>query len=94
MLLLFQVSYSAQVDWRSPKGTLVRFMDSGKVTTTGTSIKISQLIPGTSYLFRVSANTERGRGAEIDFVSQTERPQSDKGRPPESILGMQIIRME
>ena len=54
-------------------------MDSGEATTIGTTIKISQLIPGTSYLFRVSAITQKGRGAEMNLVSQTERPQSDNG---------------
>ena len=48
-------------------------------TSSGTSIKISQLIPGTNYLFRVSAITQRGRGAEISHVSQTERPLDSDG---------------
>ena len=79
MYYYFQITYSGQVDWRSPKGTLVRFIDSGETTSTGTSAKVSQLIPGTSYSFRVSAITDRGRGAEVALVSQTDRPQSDKG---------------
>lgn len=49
------------------------------MSSTGMSIKVSPLIPGTSYLFRVSAITERGRGAEVGLVSQTSRPQSDAG---------------
>ena len=47
--------------------------------TGGSRIKISQLIPGTTYLFKVSAITERGRGAEVDLVGQTDRPQSIEG---------------
>ena len=61
-------------------------MDSGKATTTGTTIKISQLIPGTSYQFRVSAVTQKGRGAEMSLVSQTERAQSDNGKTRISII--------
>ena len=78
-MLSVQVAYSAQVDWRSPDGTLIRFTDSGQATTTGTSLKVSQLIPGTNYLFKVSANTEKGRGADVTIVSQTLRPQSNAG---------------
>jgi chitodextrinase len=59
-------------------------MDTGKATTTGTTITISQLIPGTSYLFRISAVTQKGRGAEMNIVSQTERAQSDNGNPDSS----------
>ena len=60
-------------------------MDTGKATTTSTTIKISQLIPGTSYMFRVSAVTQKGRGAEMNLVSQTERAQADSGKTRISI---------
>ena len=55
-------------------------MDTGKATTTGTSNTISQLIPGTSYQFRVLAVTQKGRGAEMNLISQTEGAQSDNGK--------------
>ena len=61
-------------------------MDTGKATTTSTTIKISQLIPGTSYLFRVSAVTQKGRGAEMNLMSQTEIAQSDNGKTRISLL--------
>ena len=61
-------------------------MDTGKVTTTGTTITVSQLIPGTRYLFRVSAVTQNGRGAEMNLESQTETAQSDDGKTRVSIL--------
>ena len=54
-------------------------MDTGKATTTGTTIRVSQLIPGTTYTFRVSAVTQKGRGAEVSQVSRTERAQFDNG---------------
>ena len=56
-IVLCQVTYSSDVEWRSPEGVLVHFVDSGEATTTTNGIKISALVPGTTYLFRVSAIT-------------------------------------
>ena len=70
MSSLIQVTYSGDVEWRSPDGTLVQFEDSGELTVTGTTITFSPLIPGTSYHFKVSVVTSEGRGAEESlFVS-------------------------
>ena len=66
-----QVTYSAEVQWRSPKSVLVLFEDSNKVIATVNRIKISALVPGTTYQFRVSAVTESGRGAEVSVIGQT-----------------------
>ena len=59
-----QVTYSGDVEWKSPGGTLVRFKDSGKMSVTNTAVKVSPLIPETRYHFKVSAITPTGRGAE------------------------------
>ena len=66
-----QVTYSAEVQWRSPKSVLVLFEDSNKVIATVNRIKISALVPGTTYQFRVSAVTESERGAEVSVIGQT-----------------------
>ena len=60
-----QVTYSADVEWRSHNGNLVQFEHTGEARVSGTSIKVSPLISGTNYLFKVSAITLRGRGEEV-----------------------------
>ena len=67
-----QVSYSGHIEYRSPKGVLVIFEDSGEVTATINSITIQALVPGSSYQFRVSAVTTSGRGAEVSVPGQTQ----------------------
>ena len=67
-----QVTYSADVEWRSPQGVLVRFEDTGEAMATTNGIKISALAPATTYQFRVSAITQSGRGAEVGLVGQTQ----------------------
>ena len=73
-----QVTYSADVEWSSPEGVLVLFKDSGEATATTNRIKVSALIPGTTYQFRVSAVTQSGRGAEVGIVGQTQYSQGTK----------------
>ena len=75
--------YSGLVDGVSPAGILVRFQHEGTVATTSgedTSITIQPLTPGTNYLFRVSAISERGKGMEIDKEAQTEGVRSSLGK--------------
>ena len=67
-----QVIYSGDVEWRSPGGTLVQFEDSGNISVTGTTVTVSQLIPGTRYHFKVSAITPTGRGAERSIFESTQ----------------------
>ena len=66
-----QVLYSSHIDYRSPDGVLVIFEDIGEVTVTLNSITIPALVPGSIYLFRVSAVTSSGRGAEVSVPGQT-----------------------
>ena len=68
---LFQLTFSGDVEWRSPGGTLVRFKDSGEISVTGTTVTVSPLIPGTRYQFKVSAITPTGRGVEISVFEST-----------------------
>ena len=67
--------YFGVVDWRSPAGTLVQFEDSGEVSVAGTTVTLSQLIPATNYLIRVSAITPSGRGAEVNHYGATRTSQ-------------------
>ena len=67
-----QVTYSGDVEWRSPGGTLVRFEDSGNISVTGTTVTVSPLIPGTRYHFKVSAITPAGRGADKSVFESTQ----------------------
>lgn len=48
------------------------FEDTGELTVTGTSVKVSPLIPGTRYHFKVSAVTPTGRGAEVSAFGTTQ----------------------
>ena len=66
-----QISYSANVEYRSPQGVLVLFEDSGNVTAPLNSITIQALVPESSYQFRVSAVTSFGRGAEVSVPGHT-----------------------
>ena len=66
-----QVTYSGDVEWRSPGGTLVQFGDSGNMSVAGTTVTVSPLIPGTRYHFKVSAITPTGRGAEKSVFNST-----------------------
>ena len=74
------MTYSGEVEWRSPGDYLVRFEDTGEVSVTmGTSVTVSNLIPTTSYQFKVSAITSDERGAEISsFVATRSSPQAGK----------------
>ena len=72
------MSYSADVQYRSPQGVLVLFEDSGNVTATINRITIRALVPGNNYQFRVSAVTTSGRGAEISVTGQTQRSSGNK----------------
>ena len=49
----------SHTQWRSPVGTLIRFTDSVRATTIGTSITISQLIPACS---RCQSSPKGGEG--------------------------------
>ena len=66
---LVQVTYTANVFWVSPGGTLVRFSESRSVNVSSSllTIILSQLIPDTEYRFQVSAVTEYGQGEVIVF---------------------------
>lgn len=70
-----QVTYSADVEWISPKGVLVLFEDSGEAMASTNRIKIPALVPGITYQFRVSAITLSGRGAEVDIDGRTQPTQ-------------------
>ena len=66
-----QISYSANVEYRSPQRVLVLFEDSDNVTATINRITIRGLVPESRYQFRVSAVTSSGRGAEVGVLGQT-----------------------
>ena len=66
-----QISYSANVEYRSPQGDLVLFEDSGNVTATINSTIIRGLVPESRYQFQVSAVTTSGRGAEVSVSGRT-----------------------
>ena len=51
------------------------FEDSGETNATTNRIKITALVPGTIYQFRVSAITQSGRGAEVVLSGQTKNDQ-------------------
>ena len=63
------------MEWRSPEGFLVLLEDSGEVTAAANRIKISALVSGTTYQFRVSAVTQSGRGSEVTISGQTQPSQ-------------------
>ena len=65
------MTYSGEVEWRSPGGALLRFDDEGELSVKGTSAMISPLIPGIRYHFKVSAITTAGRGGEVDAFGST-----------------------
>ena len=67
-----QISYSAHVEYRSPRGVLVLFEDSGNVTAVVNRITIRGLVPESNYQFQVSAVTSSGRGAEVRVVARTQ----------------------
>ena len=73
--MTMKVTYSGEVEWRSPGGSLIRFEDSGSISVTGTTTTISPLIPGTRYQFKVSAITSRGNGAEVSAFETIRRAQ-------------------
>ena len=62
-----QITFSGNVEWRSPGGNLVQFEDSGEATASGTSVTLSPLIPGTMYVIKVSTVSLRGRGEEVSI---------------------------
>lgn len=67
-----QVSYSSEIEWISPENYLVTFEDRGDTNTSTNSVKISALVPGTTYTFKVSAITPSGRGAEVTVTGTTD----------------------
>ena len=71
----FQVIYSGEVEWRSPKGVLVQFVDYGATNVATNDIKVSALVPGTAYMFKVSVISQSGRGAEAIIDAQTQPSQ-------------------
>ena len=66
------MTYSGEVEWRSPGGALLQFDDEGELSVTGTTAVISPLIPGIRYHFKVSAITTTGRGGEVDAFGSTQ----------------------
>lgn len=70
-----KVTYSGDVEWRSPGGYLLQFEDSGDVSVTGTTATVSNLIPSTNYQFKVSAITANGRGGEMSSFALTQASQ-------------------
>ena len=70
-----QVTYSGDVEWRSPGRYLVQFEDTGAVTVAGTTAMVSNLIPSTNYQFKVSAITANGRGGEMSSFALTRASQ-------------------
>ena len=79
-----KVTYSGDVEWRSPGGYLLQFEDSGDVSVTGTTATVSNLIPSTNYQFKVSAITANGRGGEMSSFALTRTSQ-------EGILSLYLI---
>ena len=67
--------YSGEVEWRSSEGILIQFEDRGETNATANSLKVSALVPGTTYTFKVSAISQSGRGAEAVVDAQTEPSQ-------------------
>ena len=67
--------YSGEVEWRSPDGILVQFEDRGETNATTNSLKVSALVPGTTYTFKVSAISQSGRGAEAVIDAETQPSQ-------------------
>ena len=53
------------MEWRSLRGNLIQFEDSGEMTVNGTRVTLSPLVPGTTYVVKVSAISSRGRGEEV-----------------------------
>ena len=74
-----KVTYSGEVEWRSPRGYLIQFEDSGEITVTGTTATVSNLIPSTRYQFKVSAITANGRGGEMSSFGTTQATQNQEG---------------
>ena len=72
-----QVTYSGEVEWTSPNKVIVQFKDSGAVNTSTNSVTITPLMPGTMYMFKVSAITRSGRGAEVMVDGQTTNERKD-----------------
>ena len=67
--------YSGEVEWRSQEGILIQFEDHGETNVMTNSIKVSALVPGTTYTFKVSAISQSGRGAEAVIDAQTQPSQ-------------------
>ena len=61
-----------EIEWRSAKDVFVQIEDRGATNTSTNHIKISALVPGTTYTFKVSAITQSGRGAEVMFTGTTD----------------------
>ena len=71
MVYSLQISYTAAVREVSAGGYLLQFDDSGTLTVTSSTAKMTQLVPETEYRFRVSALTELGQGQEEIVVQST-----------------------
>lgn len=76
------------VEWRSPRGNLIQFEDSGEAAVNSTRVTLSPLIPGTSYSIKVSADTPRGRGEEISTTGAVLNSASQGIYRPTSRLAM------
>ena len=72
------MTYISEVTWWSPTSNLVQFEDSGEISVTGATVTVSPLFPGTNYLIRVSAVTQKGRGAEVAHYGTTRVSQDGK----------------
>ena len=66
-----QITYSANVQYRSPQGVLIIFVDSGEVKATVNRIIVRGLVAESDYQFRVSAVTSSGRGEEVSVIGRT-----------------------
>ena len=84
------MTYIGEVDWRSPSYDLVQFEDSGEISVTDTTVTISPLFPGTNYLIRVSAVTQKGRGAEVTCYGTTRTSQDGKQRQCNYLNKLQV----
>lgn len=78
LLILFQITYTGDVEWRTRDNYLVQIKESGEISTQSTAVTISALSPDTKYHFAVSAITERGPGAESVLTATTQDPVAGK----------------
>ena len=82
-----QIAYSARIKWVSPQQTLVMLDENGVTTTSTNRVTISQLTPGTTYRFRVSAITQdEERGAEMLISGTTTEATGGRGTCSRSVL--------